>query len=100
MHVEDENPAGLQAGEPELTPIISKSAVMRFVASTHRVGVDDLAVIRGAGLYVYRDELVRAIAESLDAECPGVKEFLLPLNTRQVGRGTSFIGPRDHEAVP
>ena len=72
---------------------------MRLVPSADRVAVDDLAVIRRAGLHVHGDELVRAVAESFDAERPDVDEFLLPFDAGEVGRGAGFIGvSRDYES--
>ena len=67
---------------------------MRFVASADRVAVDDLAVVGRAGLHVHDDELVRAVAEALDAERPDIDEFLLPFDAGEVGRGAGFVGAR------
>ncbi len=92
VHVEDENLAALQAGEPELAAVVRESAVMRLVASADGRAVDDLAVGRRAGLHVHGDEFVRAVAESFDAERPDIDEFLLPFDAGEVGRGTGFVG--------
>jgi hypothetical protein len=42
MHVEDENLAALQAGEPELAPVIGETAMVRLVLAGHRGGCESL----------------------------------------------------------
>jgi hypothetical protein len=44
-----------------------ESAVMRLMAAFERMTVNDLAVIRRAGLHIERDKFVRAVAETFDA---------------------------------
>ncbi len=58
------------------------------------MAVDHLAVARRVGLHVHDDELVRAVAESLDAKRPDIDEFLLPFDAGKVGRGAGFVGAR------
>jgi len=58
VHVENENPARLQAREPELAAIIGEAAVVRFVASPDRLGINDFAVRGRARLDVHDNEFV------------------------------------------
>jgi hypothetical protein len=92
MHVEDEDLAALQAGQPKLAPVVGEAAVVRFVPSADRVGVDDFAVTGRTGFDIHGDQFVRAVAQTFDAERPDVNEFLLPFDAGQVGRGAGFIG--------
>ncbi len=84
MHVENKDAAILQAGEPELAAIVGESAVVRFVATFDRDAVNHLAVIRRAGLYIEGHQLVRAVAETFDAERPNINELLLTLDPREI----------------
>ena len=84
MHVEDEDPAAFQAGEPELAAIIGEAAVMRLIASIDRRAADDFAVISRARFYVDRDEFVRAIAHSFDTEGPDIDKLFLSIDTGKV----------------
>src|SRR5437764_10045815 len=44
MHIEDENAAALEAGEPELTAVVGEPAVMGLIASIDGGAADDFAV--------------------------------------------------------
>src|SRR5258706_15628397 len=55
------------------------------------MAVDRLAVARRVGLHVDNDELVRAVAEPLDAKRPDIDEFLLAFDAGKVGRGAGFV---------
>src|SRR5437773_10937475 len=46
MHIEDENAATFQTGEPELTAVIGKPTMMRFIASVDGNTAYDFAVVR------------------------------------------------------
>src|SRR5689334_6942234 len=46
VHVVDEDLAGIETGQPKLPPVIREAAVMRLIASTDRVTVNDLPVVR------------------------------------------------------
>ena len=58
------------------------------------MAVDHLAVARRVGFHIHNDELVRAVAEPLDAQRPDIDEFLLPFDAGKVGRGAGFVGAR------
>ena len=98
MDVEDEDLAAFEAGEPELAAVVGEPAVMRLIASVDRRAADDFAVVRRAGLYVDRDEFVRAIAHSFDAERPDIDELFLSIDAGEVRRRAGFIGARNTRA--
>jgi len=58
MHVENENLATLQAGEPELAPVIGETAVVRLVLSGHRGAVNHFAIIGRTGLDIHNNQFV------------------------------------------
>jgi methylmalonyl-CoA mutase cobalamin-binding subunit len=58
--------------------------------------MDHLAVALGFRVDVDRDQLVRAVAESLDAQGPDVDVILLSLDQlRHVRRVAGLVGPGD-----
>src|SRR5438093_13776791 len=58
------------------------------------MAVDHLAIARRVGLHVHHDELVRTVAEPLDAKRPDIHELLLPFDAGKVGRRAGFVGAR------
>src|SRR5207237_1512556 len=92
MNIEDEDSAALQPRKPELTAVVRKAPMVRLMASADRGGVDNFAVVGRTGFYIHNDELVRAVAETLDAQCPNINEFLLPFDPGEIGRGAGFVG--------
>ena len=98
MHVEDEDLAVLETGEPELTPVVGEAAMMRFVAALDGNSVNDFAVGGRAGPYVDGDKLVHAIAQTFNPERPNIDKLLLALDASEVGRRAGFIGARGAEA--
>src|SRR6266446_8114425 len=93
MHVEDEHATAFEAGEPELTTVIGKAAVVRLVPSIDRRAINDLAVGGRARLYIDGDKFVRAIAQTFDAERPNIDKLFLSLDAGEVRRRAGFIGP-------
>src|SRR6266513_2914978 len=91
MHIKDKDTAGLEAGEPKLTAVVGEPAVMRLITSIDGRAADDFAVGRRAGFYIDRNDFVRAIAHSFDAECPNIDELLLSIDTGEVRGGASLI---------
>src|SRR6266436_3806217 len=75
VDIENKHAAVFEPGEPELAAIVGESAVMRLVASLDRIAVDDFAVGRRAGLYIHGDQLVRAVAQTFNAERPHINEL-------------------------
>src|SRR5437763_11914562 len=49
VHIEDENAAAFEAGEPELTTIVGEPAVMRLISSIDGKAADDFAAGGRAG---------------------------------------------------
>src|SRR5436190_18199555 len=94
MNVKDKDFAGLQRGEPELTAIVSKSAVMGFIPSFDRFGIDHFAIGWRTRLCIHYDQLVCAIAQSFDTERPDINELFLALDASHVWRGAGFIAFR------
>src|SRR6202043_2339810 len=84
VHVEDKNAAAVETGEPELTPVIGKPAVVRFIASFDGIAADDFAVVRRFRLYINSDKFVGAIAKAFHAKRPDIDKFLLPLDAGKV----------------
>src|SRR2546421_6397986 len=80
VHIEDEDAAVFETGEPELAAIVGESAVMCLIASIDGSAVDDFAVVRRTGLYIHGDKFVRAIAQTFDTERPNIDEFFLSLD--------------------
>src|SRR6266403_5407501 len=91
VDIEDENAAAFEAGQPKLTAVVGEPAVMRLITSIDGRAADDFAVGRRAGFYIDRNEFVRAIAHSFDAECPNIDELLLSIDTGEVRGGASLI---------
>src|SRR5438034_889155 len=48
MHIEDKNAAAFEAGEPELTAVVSELAMMRLISSLDGPAPHDFAVARRA----------------------------------------------------
>jgi hypothetical protein len=67
-----------------LPAIVSETAVVRFVAASHRGGTDNFAVVRRPGLYIDGDQFVRAIAETFHAERPNIDELFLAFDACEV----------------
>src|SRR2546423_14208454 len=91
MNNKEKDRAGLGAGQPELTAVVGEPAVMRLITSIDGRAADDFAVGRRAGFYIDRNDFVRAIAHSFDAECPNIDELLLSIDTGEVRGGASLI---------
>src|SRR5207248_4730694 len=84
MHIEDENAAAFEAGEPQLTAVISEPAVMRLISSLDGRAADDLAVGGRARFYIDGDEFIGAIAHAFDAERPDIDKLLLAVDSCEV----------------
>src|SRR5207248_6894722 len=84
MHIEDENAAAFEAGEPQLTAVISEPAVMRLISSLDRRAADDFAVGGRARFYIDGDEFIGAIAHAFDAERPDIDKLLLAVDSCEV----------------
>jgi hypothetical protein len=84
VHIEDEDAAAVEAGEPELAAIVGEAAVVRFVPSAYRGGVDDFAIVRRPGFHIYRDKFIGAVAETFDAQRPDIDKLLLPIDPGEV----------------
>src|SRR5882724_7584365 len=84
MHIEDENAAAFQAGEPELTTIVGEPAVMRLITSIDGRAADDLAVSGRARFYIDGDKFIGAIAHTFDAECPDIDKLLLTVDAGEI----------------
>ncbi len=84
MHIKDKDAAGLETGEPELTPVVGESAVVRFVASLDGIAADDFAIGGRARFDIHGDQFVRAVAQTFNAERPNVNELLLPIDAGKV----------------
>src|SRR5205814_2610757 len=79
VDIEDETTAAFQPGQPELAAVVGEPAVMRLITSIDGRAADDFAVGRRAGLYIDRNEFVRAIAHSFDPECPNIDKLFLSI---------------------
>src|SRR5437867_12680078 len=80
VDIEDKNAAAFEAGEPELPAVVGEPAVMRLITSIDGRAADDFAVARRARFYVHGNELVRAIAQTFDAEGPNIDKLFLSLD--------------------
>src|SRR5438309_4796168 len=98
MHIKDKDTAGLEAGQPKLTAVVGEPAVMRLITSIDGRAADDFAVGRRSGLYIDRDEFVRAIAHSFDPKCPNIDKLFLSIDAGKVRRRAGFIGAQNIRA--
>jgi hypothetical protein len=67
-----------------LSSVVGETAVVRFVASSHRGGTDNFAVVRRPGLYIDGDQFVRTIAETFHAKCPNIDALFLTFDACEV----------------
>ena len=84
VDVENEDATRIQSGQPELVSVVGEPGVVSFIATIDRRGADNFAVSWRAGLYVDRDNFVRAIAETFDAERPNIDELFLSFDPGKV----------------
>jgi hypothetical protein len=78
--VEDVDLALREASRPEEAPIVGEAHVMGLVAGSDRDGVDHLAVALGLRVDVDGHQLVRPVADPVDAERPDVDVVFLSLD--------------------
>ena len=91
-HVEDKNLVVIQPARPQEAAVIGEPHVVRFTAPGQRYLVDDLAVARGLGIGIDRDQFVVAVTEPGNPERPDVHEVLLPFDqARDVGRVAGLV---------
>src|SRR5207248_5933573 len=95
MHIEDENAAAFEAGEPELTAVVSEPAMMRLISSLDGRAADDFAVGGRARFYIDGDKFIGTIAHTFDAERPDIDKLLLSVDAGEIRRRTGLIGTQN-----
>ena len=92
VDIKDEYPAGIEAGRPQVAPVVRQARVVGLVTAAHRQGVDCLAVIFRLRVDVNGDQFVLLVPKALHAQGPDIDEVLLADDFRHVRRHAGLIG--------
>jgi hypothetical protein len=91
VHVENENSAAVETCQPELAPIVSKSAVVSFITTIDGNAADNFSVRRRPRFYIDGDKFICAVTHSFDAERPHINELFLTVDAGEIWGRARFI---------